>query len=743
MPEFNVEESNSERFAKEQEEQQHYVPRKEIFMERSPRSPLSTHSPPMSSASRDSDSLDLAIDGVVDNTIEDLYNNVCEMQSSDHSPSRRSYLSYGEESRIDSELHFLAGGEHGVVEMKKELVSGSNGGGGGEREGKKVVVMDDSFGERFRINPAGFSCGSPTAQSQVRRLSCLELPSEASKKATLRSKTQNGRPPNGKQPNAKGVKKLGTASSLKIERGKVQSVAEENGGEAKFLGPYLLKQARDMIATGVNPQKALDSAMRAMKSFEASSSSGEKPDLDYVMCLHVVSALYCRLGRHNEAIPLLEKSIEIPAMDLGQNHALAKFAGCMQLGDTYAMLGQIENSILLYTAGLEIQRQVLGENDPRFGETCRYLAEAHVQAMQFDQAERLCRMALDIHKVNGSIASPEEAADRRLLGLICDSKGDYEGALEHYVIASMAMAANGQNVDVATIDCSIGDAYLSLLRYDEAICAYQKALSTFKGSKGDNHPSVASVFVRLADLYNKIGKFSDCKSYCESALKIYAKPAPGSPPEEIASGLVDISAIYESLNEPQQALQLLQRAIRAYGNAPGQQSVVAGIEAQMGVLYYILGSYVESYNALKNATTKFRLTGEKKSALFGIALNQMGLAAVQLFSINEAADLFEDARDILESECGPFHADTLGVYSNLAGTYDAMGRTTDAIEILEYIVELREERLGTANPDVEDEKERLAILLKEAGRARTRKSRSLETLLVKNDAVHGSIIEVS
>lgn len=59
-------------------------------------------------------------------------------------------------------------------------------------------------------------------------------------------------------------------------------------------------------------------------------------------------------------------------------------------------------------------------------------------------------------------------------------------------------------------------------------------------------------------------------------------------------------------------------------------------------------------------------------------------------------------------------------------------RTADAIEILEYIVEMREEKLGTANPDVEDEKHRLAMLLKEAGMVRTRKSRSLETLLVKN-----------
>jgi hypothetical protein len=60
--------------------------------------------------------------------------------------------------------------------------------------------------------------------------------------------------------------------------------------------------------------------------------------------------------------------------------------------------------------------------------------------------------------------------------------------------------------------------------------------------------------------------------------------------------------------------------------------------------------------------------------LFGIALNQMGLACVQRYAINEAADLFEEARTILEKEYGPYHPDTLGVYSNLAGTYDAMGR---------------------------------------------------------------------
>ena len=52
----------------------------------------------------------------------------------------------------------------------------------------------------------------------------------------------------------------------------------------------------------------------------------------------------------------------------------------------------------------------------------------------------------------------------------------------------------------------------------------------------------------------------------------------------------------------------------------------------------------------------------------------------------------------------------------------------DAIEILDRVLKVREEKLGTANPDVEDDKRRLVELLKEAGRSRNRKQKSLEGL---------------
>lgn len=677
-------------------------------------------------------------DGVVmDTSIEQLYENVCDMQSSDQSPSRRSYGSDGEESRIDSELRHLVGGEMREVEIMEEEVMGKAADDSRSDSGSKRG--SSSAGKRSgKMEKTQSTSGKSVSPGNSKKASPVLLETETSPKG----KTTPEKPPIDRR-NNKNPRKQNSGASLgkKVRNSPFGGSKLQNGTEDlnelaldnPDLGPFLLKQARQLVSSGDNLHKALDFALRAAKSFEICAKG--KPSLELVMCLHVTAAIYCNLGQYSEAVPVLEHSIGIPAIEEGQEHALAKFAGQMQLGDTYAMLGMLENSLTSYTTGLEIQRQVLGETDQSVGETCRYLAEAHVQALQFDEAEKFCQMALDIHRENGSPASLEEAADRRLMGLICETKGDHEAALEHLVLASMAMVANGQEVEVAAVDCGIGDTYLSLSRYDEAIFAYQKALTVFKTTKGENHPSVGSVFVRLAELYNRTGKIRESKSYCENALRIYEKPLPGIPAEEIASGLTDVSAIYESMNEIEQALKLLEKALKIYKDAPGQQSTIAGIEAQMGVMHYMLGNYAESYNSFENAISKLRASGEKKSAFFGIALNQMGLACVQRYAINEAAELFEEARGILEQEYGPCHPDTLGVYSNLAGTYDAVGRLDDAIELLEYVVGMREEKLGTANPDVDDEKRRLAELLKETGRVRNRKARSLETLLDAN--THG------
>lgn len=115
-------------------------------------------------------------------------------------------------------------------------------------------------------------------------------------------------------------------------------------------------------------------------------------ELELAMSLYFAAAIHCGLGRHADAIPVLERAVAVvtppppppppegessaeeqPPEDQqkGEEWALAAFSGWMQLGDTHAMLGRMDESIACYGKGLEIQMAALGERDPRVAETCR------------------------------------------------------------------------------------------------------------------------------------------------------------------------------------------------------------------------------------------------------------------------------------------------------------------------------------------------------------------------------------
>ncbi|PPS12963.1 hypothetical protein GOBAR_AA07669 [Gossypium barbadense] len=411
-------------------------------------------------------------------------------------------------------------------------------------------------------------------------------------------------------------------------------------------------------------------------------SSLDNPDLglELAMSLHVLAAIYSSLGRFEEAVPVLERSSEVPLLGNESDHALAKFSGCMQLGDTYSMMGQLDRSINSYESGLRIQIEALGDSDSRTFRGsdhalakfsgCMQLGDTYSMMGQLDRSinsyesglriqiealgdsdSRTCRqdivscepdyrfhltaralphsiskryskynwfLALEIHKEHSAPGPLEEAADHQLMALVCEAKGDYGSALQHLVRASMSMIAN------------------DLMRQSLPI---RRHLTVFKSTKGESHPSLASVFIRLADLYNKTGKLRESKFYSENAFRIYSKQVPGTTPEEIAGGLT----------EPVEALKLLEMAMKLLEDTHGNISIIARIEAQMGGMFYLVGSFLE-------------------------------------FVIAEV------------------------IY---------------AIEILKYILKIREEKSGMENPNVDDEKIRLAAI-------RNRKRKSLENLLNAN-----------
>uniref|UniRef100_A0A0A9F2L0 Uncharacterized protein n=1 Tax=Arundo donax TaxID=35708 RepID=A0A0A9F2L0_ARUDO len=234
-------------------------------------------------ASMQSEALEMHVEGsgAAEPSTEQLYNNVCEMESSSEggSPSRESFGSDGEESRIDSELRHLVAGEMKAM---------------------KVIEEEEENGSVANAVPA------PENGTPVKTHS-----SNSSKKSKKASKSQveseASVDPNDKASPEEGDGEISKPGSRVVRLRKLnanlQNGTEDAGLDNPDLGPFLLKYARDLIASE-NPWRALKYALRATKSFE--KCAGGKPSLNLVMSLHVVAAIHCNLGKYDAAVPVLQ-----------------------------------------------------------------------------------------------------------------------------------------------------------------------------------------------------------------------------------------------------------------------------------------------------------------------------------------------------------------------------------------------------------------------------------------------------
>ncbi|KAD7477747.1 hypothetical protein E3N88_00883 [Mikania micrantha] len=97
----------------------------------------------------------------------------------------------------------------------------------------------------------------------------------------------------------------------------------------------------------------------------------------------------------------------------------------------------------------------------------------------------------------------------RFMRLVCDAKGEYEAALEHYVLASITMSTAGQDSDVAAIDGKksalfgnilnqMGLACVQIDLLDEAAECFEEAKGVLEVEYGPHHPDKLGVYINLA-----------------------------------------------------------------------------------------------------------------------------------------------------------------------------------------------------------------------------------------------------
>lgn len=260
-----------------------------------------------------------------------------------------------------------------------------------ERPGGKALMKGEVKSPEFKLLPGqNESCKSAPLDSVGLRLEISnglesQVPSDVPAALKSRNTTPDRRPSNACQSDTESEDVAAFAPPLSPSRlmplmpvSAIDAVMnDESQGSNSHLGPYLIKLTK-LYSMGEDQFKAIEYGIRALKFYEKRMDNGH-PSIEFIVSLQILAALYGRLGNFDDAIPLLERSVVIPVTGENEDHALAKFCGHMQLGDSFNLLGKQSAALESYHRALRVQKAMLGDMDPRVGETCHYIAEAHLQ----------------------------------------------------------------------------------------------------------------------------------------------------------------------------------------------------------------------------------------------------------------------------------------------------------------------------------------------------------------------------
>ena len=177
----------------------------------------------------------------------------------------------------------------------------------------------------------------------------------------------------------------------------------------------------------------------------------------------------------------------------------------------------------------------------------------------------------------------------------------------------------------AAVHATIGAAYAGIGVYPKADEHLNRALLMRAAQLGKDHPAVAEVLQKLAELRQAQAKYDEAEAFCREALRIRRARLPSDDP-----------AIGESL------------------------SWLAGILRE-------LGDYDEAERAARDALTIFESNSDVDGRLIGDALSNLGAVELVQDRLDEAERHYRAALDAFRAQFGDEHLETAAAQSNLAG----------------------------------------------------------------------------
>ncbi|KAG0476159.1 hypothetical protein HPP92_013000 [Vanilla planifolia] len=461
------------------------------------------------------------------------------------------------------------------------------------------------------------------------------------------------------------------------------------------LGLACLKVGQHMYMNACNElEEALSFAIKALEIL----GRKEGGILQLVKALHLVGSISYKMKKYDASLDSLETAYQILGDSkeeglVGGQFDSERISILLELSNTKAAMGRRWEALSNLQKSLDMHLLILEPDSLELGRACKDVAEAYAGVLEFDKALPLCLKALNIFEAKLGKDCEEVLQIRQLLGAIYIGLGENDKALVQNELCRELLQSLDLETKLLDMEIEAANIQISLGRLDEAISSLKSVI--LKAVRGSDTRALA--FVSMAKALLNQERFGDAKGCLDMSVDILNMV------ESTSSGkveaLLEVSMLYEMMNEFETAISLMKKALSLLEKVPEEQQLLGSVFARMGWLLLLTGRVQHAVPSLETALEKLKDSFGPKHFGLGFVYKHLGQAYLEMEKRELALQMFLLAKEIMDTSFGPNHEDSIDTCQCIANAYGMIQSYEPAMQFQQEVID----RWETHGPDARDE----------------------------------------
>jgi len=365
------------------------------------------------------------------------------------------------------------------------------------------------------------------------------------------------------------------------------------------------------------------------------------------------------------------------------------------LGTVYDKLGRYSEAVKFYNVAEKCAKEFYIEKNIELSTIYKNLGALYDNLSDYRKSIENCLKAESIIKNEYDENFPLLANIYNNIASAYDNLGEFRTAISYYDKGEFIIKRiYGEDyVPLADILTNRGAAYNSLGECIHALEDCKKAESIYK-KFSENHPSLASTYNNLGQIYSSMGCHSKAVVYYDQFLKIYEKKGLESNPF-YGAGCSNIAISYDYLGNFDKGLEFLKKSEKIFIENFGlDYYFLADVYIGWASILKHKGFYTESIEYYTKAEKICKkTTGETHPSLSEV-YDGLGSLYVILGDYQKASKYCSDAEILIQEMYGEMHPYFISVYTTIASIKNNLGEYALALEYCKKAISICIKRHG-------------------------------------------------